>query len=579
VFGGYSKEKNTAKKSEGKIHTDMWMLNLRGILPTAGGGAVSLSRLDLTKAAWQKVRHNPASPPPPLPLSHLSGLAQISNKGSPPSPRCGASMITYKNKGIFFGGVFDDEGPRHTLQSSFYNDLYAFDFERKRWYELGVKHATDLSSGKKKRRKQKDKTAEDEEESSEEDEEEEDDEDEGKGPDHAMLLQQQQENLFGYIDDSGNIVYVNLDDEDPEDQPPLADTLVTAPVDDDWINVTSTPASAAPSDHPDLSALSLSSTLADADAPPPPPAVDTAPKIQLTQSDMLRTAFLEEESREASQQQQAPASHANPLVQFFNNFTTSPVGRINCQLVTKGCSLYVYGGVTEFGDVEITLDDCWSLDLNKRDKWRPVLRGNMTDLVWKGNDGDDQSERTGEGDSDEDDDDEESGDDSDEEDEEEGDEADSANKKKKKSGKREERERTGDRDREAAVDTEKEGEDQDNKKRKQKAKSSRAGIRGEMEDLRSQLPGGGEDMNRIPLTGAAATAAAPSHKSAAANKKTQAGAANELEIESLRDFYRFTLSLVLSSLWLTRLTVARAPTGKPTLSRCGKREPSTSTVF
>jgi hypothetical protein len=72
VFGGYSKEKNTAKKSEGKIHTDMWMLNLRGILPTAGGGAVSLSRLDLTKAAWQKVRQPSLTSPPPLRLTHLA---------------------------------------------------------------------------------------------------------------------------------------------------------------------------------------------------------------------------------------------------------------------------------------------------------------------------------------------------------------------------------------------------------------------------------------------------------------------------------------------------------------------------
>ena len=39
--------------------------------------------------------------------------------------------------------------------------------------------------------------------------------------------------------------------------------------------------------------------------------------------------------------------------------------------------MFLYGGVTEMGDVEMTLDDCWSLDVNKRDVWRRVLEGTM----------------------------------------------------------------------------------------------------------------------------------------------------------------------------------------------------------
>ena len=34
--------------------------------------------------------------------------------------------------------------------------------------------------------------------------------------------------------------------------------------------------------------------------------------------------------------------------------------------------MFIYGGVTELGDIEVTLDDCWSLDLNKRDNWKKV---------------------------------------------------------------------------------------------------------------------------------------------------------------------------------------------------------------
>ena len=53
--------------------------------------------------------------------------------------RCGAVMTLYKNKAIVFGGVIDEERERHTLLSRFYNDLYAFDMERMRWYQLGLR--------------------------------------------------------------------------------------------------------------------------------------------------------------------------------------------------------------------------------------------------------------------------------------------------------------------------------------------------------------------------------------------------------------------------------------------------------
>ena len=46
--------------------------------------------------------------------------------------------------------------------------------------------------------------------------------------------------------------------------------------------------------------------------------------------------------------------------------------------------MYLYGGLTEMGDVEVTLDDCWSIDLNRRDMWKRVLPGTMHKLVWKG---------------------------------------------------------------------------------------------------------------------------------------------------------------------------------------------------
>ncbi len=55
---------------------------------------------------------------------------------------------------------------------------------------------------------------------------------------------------------------------------------------------------------------------------------------------------------------------------LFSFFSFFPLLSFFC----RGNSLFIYGGVTELGDIEVTLDDCWSLDLNKRDNWKKVCR-------------------------------------------------------------------------------------------------------------------------------------------------------------------------------------------------------------
>lgn len=65
IFGGYSKEKVPGQKKEGKIHEDMWMLNLRPVVGTAGGSAVGgRSVIDPQKAAWQRVTKKGHFPSP-----------------------------------------------------------------------------------------------------------------------------------------------------------------------------------------------------------------------------------------------------------------------------------------------------------------------------------------------------------------------------------------------------------------------------------------------------------------------------------------------------------------------------------
>lgn len=102
-----------------------WMIALKSMLATAGSSAVGgRATLDVSKCSWQK----------------------LSKKGRGPSPRSGAVMAYYKNKGILFGGVHDEEGPRHSIISTFFNDMYAFDTERRRWYQLGLKTPADAKA-------------------------------------------------------------------------------------------------------------------------------------------------------------------------------------------------------------------------------------------------------------------------------------------------------------------------------------------------------------------------------------------------------------------------------------------------
>ena len=87
------------------MHTDCWALNLKGI-PT---GKVP---------TWER----------------------MSRRGEYPSIRSGTGCVaTYKNRMLVFGGVLDEEGYHHAVDSVFYDDLFALDMERRRWFRMGLK--------------------------------------------------------------------------------------------------------------------------------------------------------------------------------------------------------------------------------------------------------------------------------------------------------------------------------------------------------------------------------------------------------------------------------------------------------
>jgi hypothetical protein len=65
-------------------------------------------------------------------------------------------------------------------------------------------------------------------------------------------------------------------------------------------------------------------------------------------------------------------------------------------------TLYLYGGMMEVGDREVTLDDLYTLDLNKLDAWNLVIEATKTDWVEPDDDDDDDEEEDDEDDEDDD---------------------------------------------------------------------------------------------------------------------------------------------------------------------------------
>ncbi|KAF4685477.1 kelch domain containing 4, partial [Perkinsus olseni] len=123
LYGGYSRD-TKQNATSGTEHTDMWALNLKNAANTL-------------KPTWER----------------------LSKKGPAPSKRSGMACAVYKNRCLVFGGVTDEDKPGLTLESRFYNDLHAFDMERKRWYVLDYKLGQKKPQEKKSRRNKEGKSS------------------------------------------------------------------------------------------------------------------------------------------------------------------------------------------------------------------------------------------------------------------------------------------------------------------------------------------------------------------------------------------------------------------------------------
>ena len=354
IYGGYSKLTNPAPgtRAEAKVHNDCWALHLKGI--TSG-------RLP----TWDRV----------------------SRRGEYPSIRSGTSCIGHKSRMLAFGGVLDDEREHHAMHSVFYDDLFAFDMERRRWFKLGLKAAA--KGGKRRRRKANDDVGErdenPEEAIGENPDESGDDEDiemgmEGEAKSSGWDLDRLRANMFAFIDGDGNVVYEKIQESDHEkDASGDEDGEVTAlddssKVDEERGGQGSVDAEASVAEAIEKKKLDSSEGLKQVEfktAVLPEPLSGLIPSGAIGASEVMAI----------NNDSGVPEAVAREM----------PLPRIHAAVAVRGSTLYVYGGVLEVGAREVTLDDCWSLDLNRRENWVCIWKGTMHKQVWRGINEDEES--------------------------------------------------------------------------------------------------------------------------------------------------------------------------------------------
>lgn len=111
LYGGYSKKYSKGERAKGVFHTDCWLLKMS---------------TEIKEIKWEKRRR----------------------VGYAPGPRSGCTMALYKNRGILFGGVWDEEDPSgEDLLSTFYDDMYSYQLDGSgRWWSVNIKNKKKASA-------------------------------------------------------------------------------------------------------------------------------------------------------------------------------------------------------------------------------------------------------------------------------------------------------------------------------------------------------------------------------------------------------------------------------------------------
>jgi N-acetylneuraminic acid mutarotase len=329
--------------SETKTHSDAWVLQLKPLL--TGQPPI-----------WER-----------LLSSTQRGLVAAKN----PNNRAGTASVAYKSRLLAYGGVVDQESHNHKIQSIFYNDLFALDVARRKWFPVHVKKMPSNGTGSKRRRRKEDSTPEqselpesketfgdDIEESENDSDLEEDEHDDDNGETHAWDLDKLRSNMFAFVDGNGNTIYEKIEEE--------SDDEVGYRKQDSEEEKEETKQEELEQPKPVADHSESSSGEEKEQKKEPVSKAKTSPlerKVIASSSVMV-----------VDPETKIPEAVAR----------TEPLPRINASLLVSGHTLFVYGGLLEVGDREVTLDDLWSFDLRKREKWECHWPGTMHKQVWRG---------------------------------------------------------------------------------------------------------------------------------------------------------------------------------------------------
>ncbi|GAX26582.1 hypothetical protein FisN_21Lh047 [Fistulifera solaris] len=337
VQGGFSKLNPSANSTETKVHTDAWVLHLAPLLQNKA-------------PTWERLF-------------------------SAKTKRSGTSAVAYQDKLMFvYGGVVDAEKLNHKIESVFYNDMFALDATRRKWFPLTVrklKQDVTTTSAETESTPQQDKI-----------EEKDDDRNNDFGDDDALLLEEEnldeeaalnaegwdlgklRSNMFAFIDGEGNLVYEKIDDSDEEGdgEERMNDDEEEEKEEekDNEENEEDEKGEGKEDEEKEEEEEEDDGHLKHKQEGP----AAKAPSNAITSSSVMTLH---------------PETHAPEAV-----IQSEPLPRIKALLFVAGHHLYIYGGLLEVGDREVTLDDLWRLDLRKRNGWECLFVGTMHQQVWRG---------------------------------------------------------------------------------------------------------------------------------------------------------------------------------------------------
>ncbi|XP_073035910.1 uncharacterized protein [Primulina eburnea] len=111
---------------------------------------------------------------------------------------------------------------------------------------------------------------------------------------------------------------------------------------------------------------------------------DTAMEIDVNNisDDMKRNASIDEgEVASGSGKKDLQSSKRVAVQNSVSPEIVKPCGRINSCTVVGKDTLYIYGGMMEIRDQEITLDDLYMLNLSKLDEWKCIIQASESEWV------------------------------------------------------------------------------------------------------------------------------------------------------------------------------------------------------